>query len=589
MTNYPKEIKARAALDPKMGIKSSLSKIKSIVALSYLFYKCNGCNATVLYSREQSGKIKIDAGLLEKIKEFFGVGYLNLENLINSNPLFESQLESLYVGLTLLLQLGKISFQNKTADAAERTGGRRFNKIIAFSSNIVLLDLILSGYKSDDVKEFLFKWLQNAQSDNADITSSVCQFLSLATNKTVFKIRKNPSEEIVFQTEGIYQSILENGNVVISDSKENVGPTRVYNSFVKENLDPWVKFNSIEKYLERNESVDADLSLESLSKIISTSLDISSGLAMVEVAARQTESKPTPPKSTFRPAQRIFFGTPGSGKSHKINELTKDKIVFRTTFHPDYDFASFVGCYKPMKADGEITYDFVPQCFTNAYVYAWQNPEKEVCLIIEEINRGNCAQIFGDIFQLLDRNEEGFSAYPIDANQDLSNYLSEIFDGYNGKLVLPPNFSIYASMNTSDQSLFPMDSAFKRRWDWECVPIDYENTASKSFEITIGDHRYSWIAFLKAVNAKIKKATDSEDKQLGNFFIKQSIKKEDFISKVMFYLWSEVCKEEYNTDNNFFRNGNDENKEFSFNELFSSECDELLKGFFKYLEINPLS
>ena len=287
--------------------------------------------------------------------------------------------------------------------------------------------------------------------------------------------------------------------------------------------------------------------------------------------------------------QKIFFGTPGSGKSHKIEKLTKDKIVFRTTFHPDYDFASFVGCYKPTKVNDVITYDFVPQCFTNAYVCAWQKPEQEVCLIIEEINRGNCAQIFGDIFQLLDRNDDGFSAYPINANQDLSNYLSEIFDGYDGKLVLPPNFSIYASMNTSDQSLFPMDSAFKRRWDWECVPIDYEDAKSKSFEIIISDHRYSWIDFLAAVNAKIKKVTDSEDKQLGNFFIKQTIKRDDFVSKVMFYLWSEICKEECGTQNNFFRNGNDEDMEFSFNELFSAEGDNLIIGFFKYLELNPLS
>ena len=291
--------------------------------------------------------------------------------------------------------------------------------------------------------------------------------------------------------------------------------------------------------------------------------------------------------SSFSPVQRIFFGTPGSGKSHKIKEVTQDGKVFRTTFHPDYDFSTFVGCYKPVKENDEITYNFVPQCFTNAYAYAWKNPDKNVYLIIEEINRGNCAQIFGDVFQLLDRNENGFSDYPIQPNKDLGNYLAEELDGiFDGNIVLPPNFNIIASMNTSDQSLFPMDSAFKRRWDWEYVPIDYQNETSNKFTINLSDTKYSWTKFLLAVNAKIKDVTDSEDKQMGNFFIKKSVETEDFISKVMFYLWAEICKDEYNTDKNIFRNADNDDKEFSFNEL-SENKEELLKGFFQYIGIEP--
>ena len=176
--------------------------------------------------------------------------------------------------------------------------------------------------------------------------------------------------------------------------------------------------------------------------------------------------------------QIIFFGTPGSGKSHKVNELIKGKKFHRTTFHPDSDYASFVGCYKPTMKDGEISYSFSPQVFTEAYVDAWKNPEEEVYLVIEEINRGNCAQIFGDLFQLLDRNSDGYSDYRIKADSDLRDYLySQLGKGNegikNGELCLPPNLRIFATMNTSDQSLFPMDSAFKRRWDWEYIPVDY--------------------------------------------------------------------------------------------------------------------
>lgn len=289
--------------------------------------------------------------------------------------------------------------------------------------------------------------------------------------------------------------------------------------------------------------------------------------------------------------QIIFFGTPGSGKSHKVNELIKGKKFHRTTFHPDSDYASFVGCYKPTMKDGEISYSFSPQVFTEAYVDAWKNPEEEVYLVIEEINRGNCAQIFGDLFQLLDRNSDGYSDYRIKADSDLRDYLysqlGKVNEGIkNGELCLPPNLRIFATMNTSDQSLFPMDSAFKRRWDWEYIPVDY-NEIRSDFVITIGEEKYHWLEFLKIVNERIRKATDSEDKQMGNFFIKTNVSEDEFKSKVMFYLWNEVCRDEYGTQNNFFRTSGE--YEFSFNDLYQADGMEKLQGFMTYLGVTTLS
>lgn len=308
--------------------------------------------------------------------------------------------------------------------------------------------------------------------------------------------------------------------------------------------------------------------------------------------------------------QIIYFGTPGSGKSWTIkrqyemrkegekyvDDEEKKKRVIRTTFHPDTDYASFVGCYKPVpyEEDDEkkITYKFVPQAFTDAYVAAWNDLEHPYYLIIEEINRGNCAQIFGDLFQLLDRKKDGYSEYPIKADHDLRDYLVEHLPESNegimdDKLCLPPNLSIIASMNTSDQSLFPMDSAFKRRWSWEYVPIDYENAESGVFEINIGGEPHNWHKFLKAVNGKIKKVTSSEDKQMGNFFIKASVDEKEFCDKVMFYLWSEVGKDNYQTNDAIFRYYAEEDKlvEFSFNELYDlSKRATILKGFIRYIE-----
>ena len=267
----------------------------------------------------------------------------------------------------------------------------------------------------------------------------------------------------------------------------------------------------------------------------------------------------------FREKQKIWFGAPGTGKSFNVNDLTSylnelGGCSFRTTFHPDYDYATFVGCYKPCpdgKGNKEITYQFIPQVFTNAYVAAWKfwesNMPKPVVLVIEEINRGNCAQIFGQIFQLLDRDKFGFSEYPVTMDQDLQRYLlaSEIKDApyvEGGELVLPPNFFIFATMNTSDQSLFPMDSAFKRRWGWEYVPIDYSGDPGK-WKIQINDkQQYSWKDFLIAINEKILEKLKSPDKQLGERFVKADeggiIDQKTFVNKVMFYLVGDAFKED---------------------------------------------
>lgn len=274
------------------------------------------------------------------------------------------------------------------------------------------------------------------------------------------------------------------------------------------------------------------------------------------------------------PLQQIYYGAPGTGKSHEIKEQTAEAEeqgrVFRTTFHPDSDYSTFVGCYKPtisqkavrnvagdvVKRDGKevfedyISYQFVPQAFTNAYVKAWKSPNDPVFLIIEEINRGNCAQIFGDLFQLLDRGDDGVSDYPIKADTDLCQYLEKELgeDGSkgikDGKLCLPANLHIWATMNTSDQSLFPIDSAFKRRWDWHYTPIC---NANKGWKVEANGNQYDWWDFLQKINERIERATSSEDKQLGYFFCKADgngvISAEKFVSKVIFYLWNDVFKD----------------------------------------------
>jgi len=268
-------------------------------------------------------------------------------------------------------------------------------------------------------------------------------------------------------------------------------------------------------------------------------------------------------KSNITASNIIYFGSPGTGKSHQVNEITKEKNVTQITFHPEYDYHSFVGGFKPTMDGEEIKYKFVPQAFTNIYVEAWKNlvsdeDTKHYYLQIEEINRGNCAEIFGDLFQLLDRDENGYSKYSVKAEEEFKKHLNKEFDGdeYNtiskDELKLPSNLSLIATMNTSDQSLFPMDSAFKRRWDWEYIRINYDCEDSNFQIILDNGKKYSWLEFLKKVNTIILNITRSQDKQLGNWFIdatktKKIITEKIFKNKVIFYLWNDVFKDEEET------------------------------------------
>jgi 5-methylcytosine-specific restriction endonuclease McrBC GTP-binding regulatory subunit McrB len=241
--------------------------------------------------------------------------------------------------------------------------------------------------------------------------------------------------------------------------------------------------------------------------------------------------------------------------------------------------------------DDKITYQFVPQVFTKAYMKAYQNPTQNFLLAIEEINRGNCAQIFRDLFQCLDRNPEGYSCYPIDANADLASYFASQGLENPEQLVLPPNLLIYATMNTSDQSLFPMDAAFKRRWDWQYVPILFDKEADKITIVFDNETQYSWRSFVENVNEKIKEITKSEDKKIGVYFVSvddnNTISLSQFQNKVMFYLWSEIFKDEHQSADSIFKYKNSDGNEidFTFNELFENEGVNKLKGFMEYLEI----
>lgn len=284
---------------------------------------------------------------------------------------------------------------------------------------------------------------------------------------------------------------------------------------------------------------------------------------------------------------KILFGPPGTGKSYNIKSKmnlinVKDKNVTRITFHPEYSYYEFVGQYKPVvayeKIVGEIEYpnsqditnkkafvyyDFVPGPFTKAIINALKLREESneklpenTLLIIEEINRGNSSAIFGDIFQLLDRINDvnnkhyGESEYSIDISIEMKEYIKkelkwkeeEWNEKFNRGFIIPSNLYIYSTMNTSDQSLYPMDSAFKRRWDMEYMYINYKEEKLDDLYLPKPYTHIRWLDFIKKANEKIVNYTEVDDKQIGQWFAGNSLSESEFVGKIISYLWFDIFR-----------------------------------------------
>lgn len=249
----------------------------------------------------------------------------------------------------------------------------------------------------------------------------------------------------------------------------------------------------------------------------------------------------------------IIYGIPGCGKSYRLKTeylAAFDKIYY-TTFYPDYSNADFVGQVRPIKNGKNINYNVIPGPFTEALLFALKNKDKNVALVIEEINRGNAAAIFGDIFQLLDRNGNGDSAYSIN-NEIISSYLND--NGIQDKNIrIPSNLYIYATMNTSDQNVFKLDTAFKRRWEFERLTNNDTADDVKDFAVfKINGVDISWKKFIEKINKTISSNDNiSGDRQIGNFFYEGDDNNlERFANKVLEYLYNDVCK--YNGKEDIF-------------------------------------
>ncbi|MEI3026203.1 MAG: AAA family ATPase [Romboutsia timonensis] len=271
---------------------------------------------------------------------------------------------------------------------------------------------------------------------------------------------------------------------------------------------------------------------------------------------------------------RIIFGAPGTGKSYRLKKDIQsnklDKLFRRVTFYPNYTYSQFVGSYKPVgktivenNIEREVvTYEFVPGPFLNVLIEALKDEKNEIphILIIEEINRANPAGVFGDVFQLLDRDLNGDSTYKISMSNEMKKYVCKELNKNIEELYIPSNMYIWATMNSADQGVYPMDSAFKRRWSFEYIGIDENQEFLKGSNCEFiklknesgGYTKYEWNTVRTEINRKLKDIKVNEDKLLGPFFLNESeiMKSEQsniefdniFKSKVLMYLYEDILK-----------------------------------------------
>jgi GTPase subunit of restriction endonuclease len=244
----------------------------------------------------------------------------------------------------------------------------------------------------------------------------------------------------------------------------------------------------------------------------------------------------------------VIYGAPGTGKSFYLDNMLVEMaaITIRTVFHPDYQYSDFIGSVKPSNVNNDIAYSFTPGPFMKALKTAFQDPDRDVCLVVEEINRAPASAVFGDVFLLLDRRENGKSQYDIDfPSEDCERWFNLELPQPISKLYIPPNFSIYATMNSADQGVYHIDTAFKRRWKHKYLPLYRSDGPDEVVEYhDLQQVEIQWKAFVRCLNNYLASLGVPEDRLLGPYFIKQDELDEcgGIPEKALHYLWDDVLR-----------------------------------------------
>lgn len=540
--NRPDNMSVYNALDLKLGIKSSLPHVKSAVALILLFWECSIKSAELQYSVQSGDKIVINPNLKTAIKNKLaqickqdGINIDTVIDAINNNSLFKSQMESLIVAFELIWKLAKISFidEDKTA-SAERTGGIRYPKKLIYTVNADIIDTLIDN-DWDAYVRILILWIGVDINYDKQIETRLSRLLTAISEGAIFKL-VDGTNDVIFNQNDVYKKLMQTkNNVDLNGDEEAKGSLRILKSLLSDGLNPYLEghngdvqilkgqFNNLEEYQKR---VETFLQL-SATKII--------GFKDANIDKETDRQDSLENNRVVSGRNILLYGVPGSGKSWTIeHEYCKPgSVVERLVFHPDYTYSDFIGQILPaVSDDGQVSYKFTPGPFTNILRESYNNPSKEYILIIEEINRGNAPAIFGEVFQLLDRKVEirdiDDNGYPIGTSEygiTNMNIAEEMYgkDRKTEKVRIPSNLSIIGTMNTSDQNVFTLDTAFQRRWDMRLIENDFASVDSSLADAEILDTGITWKNFCVEINKIVvgnsARMTSAEDKRLGAYFV----------------------------------------------------------------------
>ena len=540
MSNRPDNALAYDELDLKLGIKSSLPHVKSTLALAVLFWEAADKPAVLNYSKQNEGALLISDDLKQWMLDCFselleeeGISADDLLSVVNDNQLFKSQLEALIVAFELVWKLAKVEFVDTNKPASvERTGGIRYPKRLLFSSNVDIIHNVIESNK-DAYFRVLLSWIGCRVNVDPECERLLVSAFSILTEGALFKLTDG-SRDVVFNQNSIYRKSLETGEPVdVNGDVEAKGSLRILKSLLSDSMNPYLKYSNGLVSVDENHKSE----LEEYQKRVDMFLRLSAtkviGLEELDAEAEGFGLQNLEDNRLTVGTNVLLYGVPGSGKSWTIEHeyCKKGSKVERLVFHPDYTYSDFIGQILPNVAeDGQVSYQFTPGPFTNILKAAYNDPMTEYILIIEEINRGNAPAIFGEVFQLLDRKVEiddlNDDGYPIGTSEygiTNANIAKIVYGDPNQKVRIPSNLSIIGTMNTSDQNVFTLDTAFQRRWDMRLIENNFDNVDPKLANAPILDTTVSWKNFCTEINRIVvgnnARMTSSEDKRLGAYFV----------------------------------------------------------------------
>jgi len=589
----PSEFHQPRAVNARLVTKTSFPNPKQAIALMLLLWHATGKPGSLEYGVQSGTGIVLDGTQLEDIAELIESNTDNpparsdVERWTTSNPLLTAQIESLNAAFELIWHLGSFAFTDRNLNrSAERTGGKRFPKTIDFTSNLDIVDACVERDMPGYVAVML-NWISDGgwPTDSA-MEASIVKALAAFAEVSFYKTGKG-DDNIVFTPHNVYEQF-EHGDERVeltAQGEERQGPTRIFAALVKDGLNPYLA--SAGQSVAMSQTTTPEIVHE-----YSRRAEASLGLSRLEVSVRESAVADTTSEfDADLPWNLIVFGAPGTGKSHDLNLKAKANFpnpgqITRVTFHPEYTYAQFVGSYKPFVVpdedptkslnqqfrDSKITYHYEFGPFLETYVQALLHPTVQYVLLIEELNRANPAAAFGDVFQLLDRDASGRSKYPVATSNDMRGelwkrlYESTYFEegdetlrrfnkeeasAASKELSLPPNMYLWATMNSADQGVYPMDTAFKRRWSFEYKGINHGYEAIRDVEVPLGSdgHMVNWDDLRRKINELLlDECKVNEDKLLGPFFIAPEALEDPeefataFKDKVLLYLCEDAAK-----------------------------------------------